>query len=457
MPNIPDHFNLKARDFGDSFIWGVSTAAYQIEGAHDMHDKGPSIWDEFTSKKGNTYKDQHGKEACEFYHKYQEDILLMKKMNIKHFRFSLSWSRILPKGTGSISTKGIEFYNEVINFCLKCGLTPWVTLYHWDLPHALEEKGGWTNRDILGWFEDYVTICAKSFGDRVKNWMVLNEPMVFTGAGYFLGVHAPGKKGLRNFLPSVHHAVLCQAAGGRILRNLVSNANIGTTFSCSQITPYRNNRRDHMAADRADAMLNRLFIEPSLGMGYPWETIPVLKQMQPYMVSGDAERSVFEFDFIGIQNYTREKVKHSFFVPYIMARIVKASRRKVKTTLMDWEVYPPSIYNMIKRFNGYPGVKKVIITENGAAFVDKIEEGIVYDKERLSYLQAYLKQVHKAQREGWKVDGYFVWTFTDNFEWAEGYYPRFGLVYVDFENQQRIVKSSGKWFSAFLAYNKIDL
>ncbi|MCK0144509.1 GH1 family beta-glucosidase [Arenibacter sp. F26102] len=457
MSNISDHFNLQAGDFGDSFVWGVSTAAYQIEGAHDIHDKGPSIWDEFSSKKGNTYKNQNGKEACEFYHKYQEDILLMKKMNIKHFRFSLSWSRILPKGIGTISTQGIEFYNNVINFCLKSGLTPWVTLYHWDLPHALEEKGGWTNRDILGWFEDYVTICAKNFGDRVKNWMVLNEPMVFTGAGYFLGVHAPGKKGLRNFLPSVHHAVLCQAAGGRILRNLVSSANIGTTFSCSQITPYRNNRRDHRAADKADAMLNRLFIEPSLGMGYPWETIPVLKQIKPYIMPEDAKRSVFEFDFIGIQNYTREKVRHSFFVPYIKARIIKASRRKVRTTVMDWEVYPPCIYNMIKRFNGYPGVKKIIITENGSAFIDKIEEGTVYDKERLSYLQAYLKQVHKAKREGLKVDGYFVWTFTDNFEWADGYFPRFGLVYVDFKNQQRIVKSSGKWFSAFLGCKKIYL
>ena len=450
MPSIPDHFNLQQQDFGSSFVWGVSTAAYQIEGGHDIHDKGPSIWDEFTSKKGNIYKNQHGKEACKFYHKYQEDILLMKNMNIGHFRFSISWSRILPEGTGAASAKGIEFYNQVINFCLKCGITPWVTLYHWDLPHALEQKGGWTNRDILGWFEDYVSICAKSFGDRVKNWMVLNEPMVFTGAGYFLGVHAPGRKGLKNFLPSVHHAVLCQAAGGRILRNLVPNANIGTTFSCSQITPYRNNRRDCIAADRADAMLNRLFIEPSLGLGYPWDTIPVLNRIQPYMMPGDAERSVFDFDFIGIQNYTREKVKHSFFVPYLKARIVKASRRKVKITLMDWEVYPPSIYKMIERFNTYSGVKKIIITENGAAFADKIDKGIVHDKERLSYLQAYLQQVHRAQMEGLKVDGYFVWTFTDNFEWAEGYFPRFGLVYIDFKNQQRIVKSSGKWFSAFL-------
>ena len=445
-----DYFDLQANDFGEDFIWGVSTAAYQIEGAHDIHDKGPSIWDHFTSKKGNTYQNQHGNDACEFYHKFQEDILLMRKMNIDHFRFSLSWSRILPNGTGAISSKGIQFYNDVINFCLECGITPWVTLYHWDLPLALEQKGGWTNPEILGWFQEYVTVCANNFGDRVKNWMVLNEPMVFTGAGYFLGVHAPGRKGLKNFLPSVHHAVLCQAAGGRILRNLVANANIGTTFSCSQISPYRNNSRDHKAAERADAMLNRLFIEPSLGMGYPWDTIPVLKRLQSYIMPGDAENSVFDFDFVGIQNYTREKVKHSYFVPYIRAKIVKASKRKVRATLMDWEVYPPRIFKMIKRFNSYEGVKKIMITENGAAFADEIYQGGVHDEERLSYLQAYLKQVNKAQRVGLKVDGYFVWTFTDNFEWAEGYYPRFGLVYIDFENQQRIVKSSGQWFSRFL-------
>lgn len=448
------HFNLRPQDFGDGFVWGVSTAAYQIEGAHDLHGKGFSIWDEFTSKKGNTYRGQHGRQACDFYHRFQEDILLMKNMNIGHFRFSLSWSRILPEGTGAISTKGIEFYNKVIDFCLECGITPWVTLYHWDLPLALEKKGGWTNRKILGWFQEYVRICALSFGNRVKNWMVLNEPMVFTGAGYFLGVHAPGKKGMGNFLPSVHHAVLCQAIGGRVLRNLVADAQIGTTFSCSQITPYRNNRKDHIAAKKADAILNRLFIEPSLGLGYPMDSIPILKRMEKYIEPGDPERSVFDFDFVGIQNYTREKVKHSYFVPYLRAKIVKASKRRVKATVMDWEVYPPSIYEMIKKYNAYPTVKKILITENGAAFTDKFINGEVHDKERISYLQTYLQQVYRAQREGLKVDGYFVWTFTDNFEWAEGYHPRFGLVYIDFPSQHRIVKSSGKWFGDFLAYLK---
>ncbi len=372
-------------------------------------------------------------------------------MNIKNFRFSISWPRVLPQGTGNINKNGLDYYNDIINFCLECGITPWVTLYHWDLPHALEEKGGWTNRSIIDWFSEFTTVCANAFGDRVKHWMVLNEPMVFTGAGYFLGVHAPGKKGLKNFLPAVHHAVLCQAEGGRILRKLVPGAQIGTTFSCSQITPYRNKKRDLKAALKVDALLNRMFIEPSLGLGYPISDAPILKRLQPYIQPGDMESCQFDFDFIGIQNYTRENVKHSFFVPYIWAKIIKASKRNVKTTLMDWEVYPPSIYHMIKKYSTYPQIKKVIITENGAAFEDILEQEMVNDTDRLQYLQNYLGEVLKAKKEGLNIHGYFVWTFTDNFEWAEGYFPRFGLVHIDFKTLKRTVKASGKWFAGFLS------
>ncbi|MGB3142879.1 MAG: family 1 glycosylhydrolase, partial [Maribacter sp.] len=307
---------LNASDFGEDFTWGVSTAAYQIEGAHDNHGKGPSIWDRFTDKKNTIYNGEHAQVSCDFYNRYKEDIRLMKSLNIKNFRFSISWPRVLPQGTGNINKNGLDYYNDIINFCLECGITPWVTLYHWDLPHALEEKGGWTNRSIIDWFSEFTTVCANAFGDRVKHWMVLNEPMVFTGAGYFLGVHAPGKKGLKNFLPAVHHAVLCQAEGGRILRKLVPGAQIGTTFSCSQITPYRNKKRDLKAALKVDALLNRMFIEPSLGLGYPFADAPILKRLQPYIRPGDMESCQFDFDFIGIQNYTRENVKHSFFVPY---------------------------------------------------------------------------------------------------------------------------------------------
>ncbi len=443
-------FNLQPYDFGRDFVWGVSTAAYQIEGAHDIQDKGASIWDKFVSKKGNIFQGHHGRIACDFYHRYKEDILLLKAMNIEHFRFSLSWARLMPDGTGKISEEGIAFYNRVINFCLECDIAPWITLYHWDLPQALEEKGGWTNRDILGWFETYVKLCAGRFGDRVKHWMVLNEPMVFTGTGYFLGVHAPGRKGLKNFLPAVHHAVLCQALGGRVLRESIPDATIGTTFSCSQITPYSDSPKDIRAAEKADALLNRLFIEPGLGLGYPLESVPVLRRIEKYQKPGDSENCVFDFDFIGIQNYTREVVKHSYTVPYPFAKIIKAPQRNVKTTLMDWEVYPPSIYSMIAKFNTYKGIKKLIVTENGAAFEDQWQNGQIADSDRTEYLQSYLEQIHRAKSDGLKISGYFVWSLTDNFEWAEGYYPRFGLVHLDFTTQKRTIKASGQWYARFL-------
>lgn len=442
--------NLSITDFGKDFTWGVATAAFQTEGAYKKDGKGHSIWDVFSNKKGNIYQNHTAKESCDFYHKYEEDILLMKSMNLKNFRFSLSWSRILPAGTGELNQNGIRFYNNVIDFCLENGITPWVTLYHWDLPHALELQGGWTNRKILDWFEQYVEICARQFGDRVKHWMILNEPMVFTGGGYFLGIHAPGKKGIGQFLPAVHHAQLSQAIGARTVRKEVKNAHIGTTYSCSQITPLNQSKKNLKAAKKVDALLNRLFIEPVLGLGYPEEDLPVLKKLKPYILPNDMELSKFDFDFIGIQNYTREVVAHSYFVPYLRAKIIKATKRNVKTTLMDWEVYPPSIYQMIKKFNSYNGVSKLIITENGAAFEDELINGEVHDDQRKVFIQNHIKQVLIAKQKGYRIDGYFVWTFTDNFEWAEGYYPRFGMVHVDFNTQKRTLKSSGQWFRDFL-------
>jgi beta-glucosidase len=437
--------------FGDDFIWGVSTAAPQIEGATDADGKGESIWDAFSAKKGKILNGDNHYTACNFYHCYEKDIDLIKELNIPNFRFSIAWSRIFPDGTGAVNQLGIDHYNKVIDYCLKQGITPWVTIYHWDIPQALEHKGGWINRDVVEWFIKFVNQCAISFGDRVKHWMVMNEPSVFTGAGYFFGIHAPGKTGLKNFLPAVHHATLCMAAGGRALRALLPDAEIGTTFSCSYIEPYSEKQRDIDASIRADALINRLFIEPILGLGYPMADLPVLKGMEKYILPGDIDNLKFDFDFIGLQNYTREIVKYSFFTPYIRATLVKAENRNVPLTDMRWEVYPPSIYYMLKKFNRYPQIKKIYLTENGAAFPDTVVDGKVDDVKRTEYLQTYLKQVLKAKNEGCEVSGYFIWTLTDNFEWAEGYHPRFGIIYVNFETQERIIKSSGNWYSRFLS------
>ena len=437
--------------FGDDFIWGVSTSAFQTEGACAIDGKGESIWDVFANKKGKILNGDLPGAACDFYNQYQKDIDLVKELNIPNFRFSISWPRVLPGGVGEINQAGIDYYNRIIDYCLEKGIEPWVTLYHWDLPNALELKGGWTNRDVIDWFTAYTKICAEKFGDRVKHWMVMNEPAVFTGAGYFLGIHAPGRTGIKNFLPAIHHAILSIVAGAKVLRSKLPGAQIGTTFSCSYVEPYSNKVKDINAALRADALINRLFIEPILGLGYPVNEMPVLKGIEKYYQAGDEENLKFDFDFIGIQNYTREIVKYSLLTPYIHATLVKAEERKVPLTAMRWEVYPPAIYHMLKKFNNYPQIKKLFITENGAAFPDELKDGKVTDTERTAYVQANLEQVLKAKNEGNKISGYFIWTLTDNFEWAEGYHPRFGLIYVDFKTQQRTIKSSGYWYADFLA------
>jgi beta-glucosidase len=432
---------------GKDFKWGVSTSAYQIEGSFEADDKGHSIWDVFTNRKD--YKGHNANTACDFYNNFSQDLLLLKSLGIPNFRFSLSWPRVIPGGHSIFNPKGVDFYNRVIDHCLELNIEPWVTLYHWDLPHAIEIKGGWVNRDIVSWFSEYAELCAIKFGDRVKNWIVLNEPMVFTGAGYFMGVHAPGKKGLKNFLPAMHHAALAQAAGGRILKEHIPDAEVGTTFSCSHIDPYRNIPRDEIAAAKVDALLNRLFIEPSLGMGYPKE-LKILKRVSDYFLPDDEKLLKFNFDFIGLQNYTREVVKYSLFTPYLHASIVKAEKRKVPLTEMGWEIYPKAMYHILKKFNAYPGVKKIIITENGAAFTDKVENNSISDSDRIDFLRQNIEQLARAKKEGVKVGGYFVWSLIDNFEWAEGYHPRFGLVHVNFETQERIIKSSGYWYKEMI-------
>lgn len=450
---INDDFRLLKSHFGNDFKWGVATAAFQIEGAHDADGKGLSIWDVFTARKGKVKSGHHAMTSCNFYSLYKDDIKLIRELNIPNFRFSISWSRLLPDGTGKINQQGIDYYNNLIDFMLECGIEPWVTLYHWDLPHELELKGGWTNRESVQWFTEFAELCIKSFGDRVKHWMVMNEPSVFTGAGYFLGVHAPGKRGLTNFLKAVHHVTLATSAGGKTLRSMLpDDAVIGTTFSCTHIEPASLKKSDVAAAKRVDTLLNRTFIEPLLGLGYPFDDLPVSRKIQRYIQPGDMENMAFDFDFIGLQCYTREIVRSSMFTPYIGAALVPAEKRKVDLiTEMKWEVHPPAISHILKKFSQYENIRKIIITENGAAFPDTLQDGEVNDELRTQYIQDHIMEVLKAKEEGVNVDGYFVWTLTDNFEWAEGYHTRFGLIHVDFDTQQRTIKKSGRWYSQFLA------
>jgi beta-glucosidase len=442
--------SIHSSQFPDNFIWGVSASAAQTEGAFNKDGRGISIWDEF-ARLNKIKGKQTPFEACHFYENYEQDILHIKSLNIPHFRFSLSWSRILPQGTGEVNELGINFYHRVIDTCLKHGIEPWVTLYHWDLPLALEAQGGWTNRAILTWFEDYASICMTEFGNKVKHWMVLNEPLVFTGAGYFAGYHAPGKKGLKNFLPAAYHAALVQGHIGKLIKRLNPNLQVGTTYSCSYNMPYSNSVKDVAAAKKVNALLNRFFIEPSLGMGFPVNDIPVLAKIEALKQAGDEALMQIDFDFIGLQVYTRELIKHSYFTPYLNAKIVPAHKRKVFHTKMNWEVYPSAILEVVKSFSAYAGVKKIIITENGASFDDALLNGVVADFHRQTYLEKHLEKLLEASQDYPKLMGYFVWSATDNFEWTEGYSQRFGLIYINFKTQERWVKNSGYWYRQFLS------
>ncbi|PWS27294.1 beta-glucosidase [Pedobacter yonginense] len=442
---------IKSTDFGPDFLWGIATAAAQIEGASNQYGKGLSIWDSFSARSGKIKKGSTLHVACDFYHKYKEDIALVKLLGFKVFRFSIAWSRILPNGTGEINPQGLRFYHEVIDECLKNDIIPYITLYHWDLPQALENDGGWTSFSINFAFNSFVRICANEYGDKVKNWIVLNEPFGFTSLGYMLGIHAPGKTGLSNFFSAVLHTALAQADGANILRAEVSHANIGTTYSCSEIIPFTQSDNDILAAKRVDCLMNRLFIEPAQGLGFPTADWDVLEKFQiEYGTWRHKERLKFDFDFIGLQNYFPLTIKYNAFIPVIQAWEVKAKSRKKPHTAMGWEINENSFYNIIKQFASYPNVKNIIITENGAAYHDKIVDGKIEDVERIEYFKLYLTALLRAKNEGVNITGYMAWTLMDNFEWAEGFTTRFGLVYNDFKTQHRTIKDSGYWWQQFL-------
>jgi beta-glucosidase len=439
---------LTKQAFGKNFVWGAACAAYQVEGAWNADGKGPSIWDEFTHHKHKIERGETGDVATDFYHRYKEDIGLLKQMNFEAFRFSLSWSRIFPKGIGKVNPAGVKFYHNVIDFCLTNNITPWITIYHWDLPQALEEKGGWKSREIVNWFSQYTDFVTKEYGSKVKNWMVLNEPLSFTALGYMTGEMAPGHHGFRNFFPAVHHAVLCQAEGGRIIRRNVPDANIGTTFALSWVNPENGKSKSRGAARRYDALMNRIFVEPAMGLGYPIDRLPGLKKIKKYMLPGDEEKMKFNFDFLGVQNYHPVTVKKNWF-PLIHAKEIPASKLGVKTNCMGGEINGKDFYNILKQFGKYK--TPLVVTENGVCFNDKLESGHVHDEKRIAFFKEYLQNLLKAKQNGVDIRGYFVWSLTDNFEWDKGYRPRFGLIYIDYKNNlKRVMKDSGYWFMHFL-------
>ncbi len=436
--------------FGSDFTWGAACAAYQVEGAWNVDGKGPSVWDEFTHRRGNVKTNENGDQGTDFYHRYNEDILLVRELGMDAFRFSISWSRIFPDGTGKVNADGVAFYHKVLDACKAAGVEPWVTLYHWDLPSKLETKGGWANREIVDDFKAFVRFCAREYGAKVTHWMVMNEPAAFVGLGYLAGIHAPGKISVRKFLKASHHVCLSLAEGGRALKEVLPQAKVGTTFSCSTVQSVAPSKRNDQAVKRMDVLLNRLYIEPSLGMGYPSEDLPVLKRLKRYMLPGDSAKLSFSFDFIGLQNYFRVLVRSNRLVPVVGATRIRPEKLGLPVNDMGFEIYPEGMLSILRQFSTYP-IDHFYITENGVCIDDQVAVNAIHDDQRIQFFRDYLSHVAQAKKEGIPIEGYFVWSLTDNFEWNEGFRPRFGLIHVDYSTMKRTIKDSGFWFKALLA------
>lgn len=441
---------LQRNDFGAGFTWGVASASYQIEGSPTAEGKGPSIWDTFSHRPRKVADGSTGDVACDFYNRYPADLALTRDLGFGATRLSVSWPRVLPSGTGAVNRAGLDFYSRVVDECLALGLEPWLTLYHWDLPQALQDKGGWANRDVLGWFEEYTAVVADALGDRVKRWMIFNEPLSFTVVGHLVGVHAPGIRNPLKFLAAVHHVNLCQGVGAAVLRNSVPDAVVGTTQYLAPVMATGTSALHERARRSGDAFVNRMFLEPNLGLGYPDADCPLLRGIRRFQRDGDDEALQVEWDFLGVQYYTRLKVP-PLPIPFLWtAPIFGRDWRNFEITSTGWEVRPDGLYDTLARVHAYGRFGSIVVTENGAAFPDTVVDGRCPDPRRTAFYRAHLAEVRRAVRDGVPVDGYFCWTLTDNFEWAEGMRARFGLVHLDFETQERTVKDSGRFFVKFL-------
>lgn len=443
---------MRLRDLGDDFTWGVATAAYQIEGSPDADGKGPSIWDTFTHKKdwrGKTpvQDGTTGDVATDSYRRYPQDIALIADLGFDAYRFSVAWSRIQPSGSGKVNQAGLDYYRRLVDTCLEAGVEPWLTLFHWDLPQGLQDTGGWTNRETAHRFADYTQIMAEALGDVVQHWMLFNEPLNIVISGHLVGAFAPGKRSFPAYFASLHHVNLATGWGSRALRATLPDADIGTTQYLTPPIGSGFGPLADLAARSADAVLNRAFVEPIIGMGYPWEEAGILKGVKAYMRDGDVEEMTADLDFLGIQYYTRLRAP---FLPIPGLWTVPqfgGGGGGAETTSLGWEIMPEGLGMVIDAMNAYGKFPRLVVTEGGASFDDVLADGRVHDPRRIAYYEDHIAQVADARARGVPVDGYFAWSLLDNFEWALGLVPRFGLVYTDYATQERIIKDSGYWFA----------
>ncbi|HUS15149.1 MAG TPA: GH1 family beta-glucosidase [Chloroflexia bacterium] len=431
------------------FIWGAATASYQIEGAWQEDGKGESIWDRFSHTPGKVENGDTGDVACDHYHRWRDDIALMRDLGLAAYRFSIAWPRILPDGRGAVNPAGLDFYERLTDGLLEAGIAPYVTLYHWDLPQKLQDEGGWENRDTATAFVEYADHVARRLGDRVAGWITHNEPWVVAFVGNYWGRHAPGKEDMATSIRVAHHLLLSHGLAVPAIRAAVPGARVGITLNLQPDYPASDSRADLAATHRQDLFANRSFLDPIFKGQYPEELVVALGESAPPVEPGDMEIISTPIDFLGVNYYTRAVVEDGPDRPPFHTRVLHPEG---EYTTMDWEVYPDGLRVLLERLHRDYPVPALYVTENGCAFPDQLEaDGTVHDDRRQAYLESHFAAASEAIAAGVPLKGYFVWSLMDNFEWGHGYNQRFGVVYVNFATGDRHVKDSGRWYREFLA------
>jgi len=450
--------------FPTSFLWGVATSAYQIEGAVGEDGRGESIWDRFSRLPGKVADGGTGDVACDHYHRYREDIALMQRLGIRAYRFSIAWPRVLPEGSGRLEPRGLDFYSRLVDALLEAGIEPVPTLYHWDLPQPLQDRGGWPHRDTARAFAAYADIVSKKLADRVKKWLTHNEPWCASFLGHQRGMHAPGMEDFATALAASHHLLLSHGLAVRAIRGNAPNAEIGIALNLVPATPASASEADHEAVRRFDGFFNRWFLDPLYGRGYPADVLADYAEAGhltgpslPALLPGDADVIAEPTDFLGVNYYMRSVVRSDRIPEEANLPRSVFLAAESEWTDMGWEAYPEGLCDLLRRVQKDYAPGCVYVTENGASFsTGPDSEGRIQDTRRVQFLQGHFSAAARALRAGVPVAGYFVWSLLDNYEWERGYTQRFGIVWVDYATQQRIPKQSAIWYSHAIANNAVD-
>jgi beta-glucosidase len=435
--------------FPNGFLWGAATSAYQVEGSPLADGAGPSIWHRFAHTPGNTLNGDTGDIAADHYRRYRDDVALMAELGLTSYRFSISWSRVLPEGRGAANAKGIDFYSRLVDALLEQRIRPNVTLYHWDLPAALDDRGGWVNPDMAGWFGDYADLMFRRLGDRVDMWATLNEPWVVVDAGYLHGVHAPGHRSAWEAVRAAHNLLRAHGTAVQAYRATASGGAIGIVVNLEPKVPASETEADRAAARRADAYMNRYYLDAVLLGKYPDELGGIFGDAWPAFSEGDMAVISEPIDFVGINFYKRGVMRHDPAAWPVRASLVPQPQNMHTDLGWEWEVHAPALTDILLQVRERYGDRPYYITENGAAFYDppKPIAGAVDDPLRVHYLREHLRAAHAAIRQGVDVRGYYAWSLLDNFEWNSGYARRFGIIHVDYDTLQRTPKRSARFYA----------